>query len=91
MGQDVELGYNIPLAVDSIRKMKQAEVYPVGFQDQLTTDKHGNINLKKRVTHDLSFNRREGKSINQRVREEALPGVTFVHAMLRFLHLIHHL
>ena len=91
MAQDVELGYGIPLTIDSIRKIKQAEVYPVGCQDQLTIDEHGNVIPKKRVTHDLSFNRKEGKSINQRVREEELPGVTFGHAMLRFLHLIHHL
>ena len=63
----------------------------MGCQNQLIIDKHANIIPKKRVTHDLSFNRREGKSINQRVREGELPGVIFGHAMLRFLHLIHHL
>jgi hypothetical protein len=71
--------------------MKQAEVYPVGCQDQLTIDECSNVIPKKRVTNDLSFNKKEGKSTNQRVREEELPGVTFCHVMLRFLHLIHHL
>ena len=91
MTQDVELGYGIPLILESLKKIKQAKVYPVGCQDQLTIDEHANIIPKKRVTHDLSFNRREGKSINRRVREEELPGVIFGHAILRFLHLIHHL
>ena len=91
MAQDVELGYGIPLTIDCIRNIKEAEVYPVGCQNQLTIDEKGNIIPKKRVTHDLSFNRRQGLSVNQRVREEDLPGVIFGHAMLRFLHLIHHI
>jgi hypothetical protein len=89
--QDAELGYGIPLTVESLRKMRQAEVYPVGCQHQLTIDECGNVIPKKRVTHDLSFNGEEGKSISQRVREDELPGVIFGHAMPRFLHLIHHL
>ena len=91
MTQDVELGYGIPLTVDCLSNIRNAEVYPVGCQDQMTIDENGNPIPKKRVTHDLSFNRKEGNSINQRVREEELPGVIFGHAMLRFLHLIHHL
>ena len=91
MTQDVELGYGIPLTLEALHKMKQAEVYPVGCQDQLTIDEHGHVIPKKRVTHDLSFNRKEGKSINQRVKDDELPDVIFGHAMLRFLHLIHHL
>ena len=91
MAQDVEFGYGIFLTVESLTKIDQAEVYPVGCQDQLTINELGNVVPKKRVTHDLSFNRREGKSVNQRVREEELPNVAYGHAMLRFLHLIHHL
>ena len=91
MAQDVDLGYGIPLTLEYLKKIKQTEVYPVGCQDRLTTDEHANIVPKKRITHDLSFNRREGKLINQRVRKEELPGVIFGHAMLQFPHLIHHL
>ncbi|KAL7525801.1 hypothetical protein ACHAXR_002849, partial [Thalassiosira sp. AJA248-18] len=91
MNQDVELGYGIPLTVESLRSIPGAEVYPIGCQNQLTINEKGEVIPKKRVTHDLSFNRREGKSINQRVRDSELPGVIFGHAMLRFLHLIHHL
>jgi len=91
MSQDVELGYGIPLTVDCVTKIQGAEVYPVGCQNQQTIDEKGNVIPKKRVTHDLSFNRREGQSVNQRVREEELPGVMFGHAMRRYLHLIHHI
>ena len=30
MTQDVELGYGIPLTLEALHKMKQAEVYPIG-------------------------------------------------------------
>ena len=46
---------------------------------------------KKIVTHDLSFNRKKGKSVNQRFQEDKVPEVIFGHSMLRYLHLIHHL
>jgi len=91
MKQDVELGYGIPLSINCIRNIPGAEVYPVGCQNQLTIDETGKVIPKKRVTHDLSHNRRQGKSVNQRVREEEVPEVKFGHAMLRFLHLIHHI
>jgi len=91
MVQDVELGYGISLTVKGINKIPGAKVYPVGCQTQLTIDENRNVIPKKRVIHDLSHNRREGQSVNQRVREEELPGVMFGHAILRFLHLVHHL
>ena len=90
MQQDVELGYGIPLTVDCVSKIQGAEVYPVGCQNQQTIDEKSNVIPKKRVTHNLSFNRRKGQSVNQRVRKEELPGVMFGHLMRRFLHLIHH-
>ena len=91
MAQDVELGFGIPLTIESVRKMPGAEVYPVGCQDQLTINERGEVIPKKRVTHDLSHNRKEGQSVNQRVREEEIPGVIFGYAMLRMLRMIHHL
>ena len=91
MTQDVELGYGIPISIDCIKRMPGAQVYPIGYQNQLTIDEKGNVIPKKRVTHDLSFNRKQGLSVNQRVQEEEVPDVIFGHAMIRFLHLIHHI
>ena len=91
MKQDVELGYGIPLSVECIKQIPGAEVYPVGCQHQWTIDENGNSIPKKRVTHDLSFNKKSKKSVNQRVKEGEIPEVIYGHAMLRFLHLIHHL
>ena len=91
MTQDAKLGYDTPLTSEALHKMRQAKVYPIGYQDQLTINNHDHIIPKKRVTHNLSFNRKESKSINQRVRDNDLPEVIFDHAILRFLHLIHNL
>ena len=43
MNQDVELGYGILLILKFKWTMKQAEVYPVGYQDQLTMDEYRGI------------------------------------------------
>ena len=67
MNMDVELGYAIPITVGGVRKLKDAEVYPVGLQNQMTIDEEGNTIPKKRVTNDLSHNRASGESVNQRI------------------------
>ena len=89
MRSDVENGYAIPITPDGVRSLKDAEVYPVGLQDQHTIDDHGNIIPKKRVTHDLSHNRSTGESVNQRVDMSKLKPARYGHAMSRVLHLIH--
>ena len=89
--QDIELGYAIPITKECVKKLKHGELYPLGLQHQWTIDEDGNQKPKKRVTHDLSNRKKHGLSINQRVREEDLPETTYGHALLRFLHLIHHI
>ena len=91
MVEDVELAYGIPLTIDSVKRIPGAEVYPVGCQDQHIINKEGGVIPKKQVIHGLSFNKREGRSINQRVGKEELPRVVFGQPMLHFLHIIHHL
>ena len=83
MEKDVELGYGIPLMLECIFKLKDAEVYPVGIQNQDTINKKGDIFPNKKVTHDLSFNIKKGKSVNQRVREDEVPKVIFGRSILR--------
>jgi len=91
MNLDVDHGYAIPLTVEGVRKLKDAEVYPVGLQNQMTIDEDGNSIPKKRVTHDLSHNKASGNSVNQRVDSSDLPTAIYGHAMRRVLHLIHHI
>ena len=79
MEQDVELGYGITLTLECIRNLKDTEVWPVVIQNQYIINKKGDIIPKKRVTHNLYFNRKKGKSVNQRVREEEVLEVIFGH------------
>ena len=72
-------------------KIKEAEIYPLGLQHQHIINERGEIIPKKRVTHDLSNNRKSKLSLNQRIQEEKVPEVQFGFAMLRVLHLIHHI
>ncbi|EJK64829.1 hypothetical protein THAOC_14393, partial [Thalassiosira oceanica] len=53
---NVKNGYAVPITAEGVRRLKDAEVYPVGLQDQNTIDERGNVIPKKRVTHDLSHN-----------------------------------
>jgi hypothetical protein len=77
MKSDVNLGYGIILTPECIKKLKHAEVYPIGLQHQQTIDEHGNIIPKKRISHDLSNRRNISLSINQRVQDELLPSVLY--------------
>ena len=58
---DVTLGYGIPITLEGVLKLKDAEVYPLGLQTQQTIDEAGRTIPKKRLTHDLSHNRKEGR------------------------------
>ena len=89
--QDAELGYLITISKECILKLKHAEVYPLGLQHQLTIDEKGNQIPKKRVTHDLSNQKKRGRSINQRIDENLVPTTMYGHALQRFAHLIHHI
>ena len=89
--QDANLGYAISITKDCMKKIKGGELYPLGLQHQLTIDENGKQMPKKRVTHDLSNRKKLGLSINQRVDEEKVPETKYGHAILRFLHLIHHI
>ena len=91
MSEDVTLGYAIPITKRCLIKLKEAELYPCGLQHQMTVNEKGEIIPKKRVTHDLSNRKKHGKSINQRVNEETLPPTSYGFALMRFLHLIHHI
>ena len=91
METDVKRGFGIIMTKQCAMKIKGAEIYPLGLQHQQTINERGEIIPKKRVTHDLSNNRRSKLSINQRVIEEEVPAVQFGFALSRVLHLIHHI
>ena len=60
----IELGYGIPISVSGIYKLKDAKVYPLGLQTQQTINEAGQSIPKKRLTHNLSHNRKKDCSVN---------------------------
>ena len=88
---DVEHGYSIIVTPECLEKLKGCELYSMGLQHQFTVDENGDIAPKKRLTHNLSDDKKSGNSVNQRTREEDLPETMYGFALSRSLHLIHHL
>ena len=88
---DVEHGYSIIVTPECLEKLKGCELYSMGLQHQFTVDENGDIAPKKRLTHNLSDEKKSGNSVNQRTREEDLPETMYGFALSRSLHLIHHL
>ena len=60
----MEIGYVIPLTLECIKNLKDAEVYPVGIQNQDKINEKGDIIPKKRVANDRSLNSNKVISVN---------------------------
>ena len=69
--------------MEFICNIKDAEVCLVVIHNQDTINEKGDIIPNKTVTHDLSFNIKKGKSVNQRVRGDEVPKVIFGRSILR--------
>ena len=65
--KEIKHGWLIPMTVDCLKKLKGAGVIPLVVADQFTINEHGNIILKARVTHDLSFNSESDTSVNDMI------------------------
>ena len=91
MKTDVIRGFGFIMSKRCASRLKEAEIYPLGMQHQTTINEIGKSIPKKRLTHDLSANRRKGLSINQRVIEEEVPPVMFGYTLQRVLTCIHQL
>jgi len=64
METDVVRGFGFILTQKCVERLKQAEIYPLGLQHQMTINERGENIPKKSVYHDLSNNRKQGLSIN---------------------------
>ena len=88
---DIVKGYALVVTTDCLLRLTQAEVYPMGVQYQQSINELGETIPKLRLTHNLSANKKQGTSINQRVDPKDLPPTVYGYAIIRFLHLIHHI
>ena len=87
--QEVTRGWQIPVTVESLSKLKGAMMIPLGVAKQLAVNDKGEYVDKYRVTHDCSYEYSFGASLNSSVDFEALPDCKYGKALIRFLHQIH--
>lgn len=68
LAKDVAHGFAVPLTLDTIRHLPNAQVQPIGMVKQWSLDVNGDRKQKLRLTHDASFIPRPGStSVNQRI------------------------
>ena len=86
--KEVEHGWTFPLTIDSIHRIKNAGVVPLGVAEKLSINKKGERYTKRRVTHDCCFPGPSRLSANNRVMKDTLKPCFYGFCLLRILHMI---
>ena len=89
--KEISRGWMLPITVESIMKIKNISIIPLGMVDQWSIDSNGNRIPKKRVTHDASFPAPSGNSVNKRVIKSLLQDCIYGQALRRILHSLHNI
>eukprot|EP00957_Ditylum_brightwellii_P084651 6436910-Ditylum_brightwellii.AAC.2 len=64
-GEDAKMGFGFAITKEIARKVVKGELYPCGINAQSPINKKGKVITKNRAVHDLSFEKRKGRSVNQ--------------------------
>jgi hypothetical protein len=88
LAKEVSKGWQLPLPIDSLHKIPNLVVGPLGFVTQETLDEDGNSIPKYRLTHDQSYPFQSGMSVNTRVIDAELSNCCYGFALRRFIHKI---
>ena len=73
MEKDADLGYSACFPLEHTKNIVNGELYPVGIQLQNSINREGEIYVKMRLTHDLSFPKRDTHSRKRKTEEISLP------------------
>ena len=87
--KEVNRQWMIPIPVDSVKDLKDSGVIPIGCVVQHTIDGKGNRIIKRRVTHDATFEPPSSHSINNDTLEELLDPCIYGTCIRRITHAIH--
>ena len=68
--KDITHGYSLVLPLDKISRIPGALMAPMNIMKQTTTDEHGKIIEKDRLTHNNSYKWKSDTSVNSRVRKD---------------------
>ena len=85
---DVSRGFILPISVQCLCKLNNAEISPLGVVKQSTINETGSIIPKFRGTHDQSFPPAEGLSMNDRIDTAKLLHCNYGFTMRRLIHSI---
>ena len=89
MMKEIKKGWGLILPEDSVLKIPNLELAPMGVAEHLGINSLGEYITKQRVTHDFSFPGIKSKeSINSRMDKSKLEPVMFGHCLLRLIHQI---
>lgn len=86
LDKDTTRGFSVPLLRESIQRIPEARVAPMGIARQLTVTETGERKPKIRLTHDQSFSTGIIPSVNELVDLEGLPDLVFGWALHRLIH-----
>ena len=75
--KEVAHGRTVPITLKCAEKLKDAGIIPLGCAVQWTIDELGNPKVKRRTTHNLSFQWGSGKSLNEMVDEDKLEEIYY--------------
>ena len=86
--KEVERGWALPLTIDSLPRIKNAGVVPLGVAEQFSIDKKVECYTKSLVTHNFSLPGSLGLFVNNRVLKDILQPCFYVFCLLRILRMI---
>lgn len=86
---DISAGFQVPLPVSSLRKIKNGVIAPYGIAFQSSINERGEVIPKERVTHDQSFCFSENNSVNDRLIRDDLPELRYGPALCQIIHYVH--
>eukprot|EP00957_Ditylum_brightwellii_P137156 10457207-Ditylum_brightwellii.AAC.1 len=88
---DAQMGFGFAVTKDTTRKMVKGEIYPFGINKQASINKKGEVVTKNRAVHNLLFEKKKGRSVNQQVRMEELEKCIYRFAFLRQLYYMYYI
>ena len=84
--KEVEKGWVVPITLESVTKIKDLFIIPLGIAHQFSINELGERTQKQRVTHDATFPTPSGDSVNNRTIENLLQPCIYGQSLQRILH-----
>jgi hypothetical protein len=87
--KEVSYGRTIPITIECARKLKNGSLTPLGCAVQWTINELNEKIVKRRTTHNLSFEWLSGLSVNSSVDPDCLEEIIYGHCLYRCIHIMH--